>query len=106
MTLIVTAFICLFVLTVVCIHLGTRYLEMRRRKRIAGMLQVVPAETAAVTTSLLKDQRNPGDSSSLEQLFKSLNIVRRADDMIQQAALSWSPTRLFRTMAAMAMPGM
>lgn len=106
MRLIVTAFICLFVLTVVCIHLGTRYLESRRRKRIAGMLQVVAADNAVVTTSLLKDHRNPGDSSSLEQLFKSLDIVRRADNMIQQAALSWSTTRLFRTMAVMAMPGL
>jgi tight adherence protein B len=32
--------------------------------------------------------------------------VRRTDDMIQQAALSWSTKRLFRTMAIMAMPGM
>jgi Flp pilus assembly protein TadB len=106
MTLILIAFICLFVLTVVCIHLGTRYLETRRKKRVAAMLQVVSAETAVVTTSLLKDYQNPGDSSSLERLFKSLNIVHRADDMIQQAALSWSPTRLFRTMGVMAMPGL
>jgi tight adherence protein B len=106
MTLIVIAFICLFVLTVVCIHLGTRYLETRRKKRIAGMLQVVTAEAAVVTTSLLKDHQNPGDSTSLERLFKSFNVVRRADDMIQQAALTWSTTRLFRTMAVMAMPGL
>jgi tight adherence protein B len=107
MTLIVIAFVCLFVLTVVCIQLGTRYLETQRKKRVAGMLQVVGAETAAVvTTSLLKDYRNPGDGSALERLFKSLDIVRRADDMIQQAALTWSTTRLFRTMAVMAMPGL
>jgi tight adherence protein B len=106
MTLIVIAFICLFVLTVVCIHLGTRYLETQRKKRVAGMLQVVGAETAVVTTNLLKDYRNPGDGSSLERLFKSLDVVRRADDMIQQAALTWSTTRLFRTMAVMAMPGL
>jgi tight adherence protein B len=106
MTLIVIAFICLFVLTVVSIHLGTRYLETRRKKRIAEMLQVVAADTTVVTTSLLKDHRNPGDSTSLELLFKSLDIVRRADDMIQQAALTWSTTRLFRTMAVMAMPGL
>ena len=67
---------------------------------------MVRAETAVVTTSLLKDQRSPGDSSSFERLFKSLNVVRGADDMIQQAALSWSTTRLFRTMAIMAMAGL
>jgi tight adherence protein B len=106
MTLILIAFICLFVLTMVCVHLGTRYLETRRKKRIAVMLQVAPAETAVVTARLLKDHQNPGDSSSLERLFKSLDLVRRADDMIQQAALPWSTTRLFRTMAIMAMPGM
>jgi tight adherence protein B len=106
MTLIVIAFICLFVLTLVCIHLGTRYLDTRRRKRIAGMLQVVAADTAAVTTSLLKDYRSPGDSSSLERLFKSLDIVHKAENMIQQAALTWTTTRLFRTMAVMALPGL
>jgi tight adherence protein B len=106
MTLIAIAFICLFVLTIVSIHLGTKYLESRRKKRIADMLQVVPAEIAVVTTKLLKDQRNPGDISSLERLFKSLDLVRRADNMIQQAALTWSTTRLFRTMAVMALPGL
>jgi tight adherence protein B len=106
MKLIIIAFVCLFVLTVTCIHLGTRYLETRRRKRIAGMLQVVTAESVVVTTSLLKDQENSGDSSSLARVFKSLDVVRRTDDMIQQAALSWSTTRLFRTMTIMAMPGM
>jgi tight adherence protein B len=106
MTLIIIAFICLFILTLVCIHLGTRYLETQRRKRIAGMLQVVRAEAVVVTTNLLKDQRNPGDSSSFERLFKSLDVVRRADEMIQQAALSWTTTRLFRTMAIMAIPGL
>jgi tight adherence protein B len=105
MTLIVVAFICLFVLTVVCIHLGTGFVESRRKKRIAGMLQVVPIEVAVVTANLLKDHRNPGDSSSLERLFKSLDVVRRADDMIRQAALSWSTARLFRTMALVALPG-
>src|SRR5580700_11206239 len=106
MTLIVIAFICLFVLIVVCIHLGTRYLETRRKRRVAGMLQGVATETAVVTASLLKDYRSPGDSTSLERLFKSLDVVRRADDMIQQAALTWSTSRLFRTMALIAMPGL
>jgi tight adherence protein B len=106
MKLIIIAFICLFVLTVVCIHLGTRYMESRRRKRIARMLQVVTADSVVVTTSLLKELENSGDSSSLARLFKSLDVVRRTDDMIQQAALSWSSTRLFRTMAIMAMPVM
>jgi tight adherence protein B len=82
-----------------------KYLETRRKKRIAGMLQVVPEESV-VKTSLLRDLYNPGDGTSLERLFKSLDVVRRVDEMIQQAALSWSATRLFRTMAIMAMPGM
>ena len=106
MTLIIIAFICLFVLTVICIHLGTRYLETQRRKRIAGMLQVVTTESAVVTTSLLRDQENSGEGSALSRLFKSLDLVHKTDDMIQQAALSWSTTRLFRTMTIMAMPGM
>src|SRR5579872_6312121 len=100
MKLVLIAFICLFVLMVVCIHLGTKYMETRRKKRIAGMLQVAP-ELSVVTTSLLKDLVNPGGGSALEQLFKSMDIVRKAGDMIQQAALSWSTTRLFRTMAFM-----
>jgi tight adherence protein B len=106
MTLIAIAFICLFVVTVASIHLGTGYLETRRKKRIAVILQVSPAETAVVTTSLLKDKGGDGDDSAIEKLFKSLDVVRGAEDMIQQAALSWSTTRLFRTMAVMAMPGL
>src|SRR6185312_2555369 len=106
MTLVIIVFICLFVLTVVCIHLGTRYLETQRRKRIAGMLQVVTAASAVVTTSLLKDDQNSGGGSSFGRFVKSLDVVRKTDDMIQQAALGWSTTRLFRTMAIMAMPGL
>ena len=105
MTLIIVAFIVLFVLTVTSIQFGTRYLESRRKKRIAGMLQGV-ADASVVTTKLLKDQLNPGDNTYLEQLFKSLNFVRKAEDMIQQAAVSWTTTRLFRTMAVMGLPGM
>jgi tight adherence protein B len=105
MTLVIVAFVCLFVLIVVSIHLGNRYLETRRKKRIAGMLQLV-TETSVVTTSLLKDRVNPGEGSGLTRLFKSLDIVRKADAMIQQAALPWSTTRLFRTIGAMAVPGM
>jgi tight adherence protein B len=104
MTLVVIAFICLFILIVVSIHLGTRYLETRRKKRITGMLQIV-AETEVVTTSLLKDRVNPGEGSGFARMFKSMDIVHKADDMIQQAALSWSTTRLFRTMGGMAAPG-
>jgi tight adherence protein B len=106
MILIIITFICLFVLTMVCIHLGTGYMATRRKRRITGMLQVSPREAAAVTTMLLKDRLNLGDSSSLERIFKSLNIVHGAEAMIQQSALTWSTTRLFRTMAVMAMPGM
>src|SRR4051794_17224852 len=105
MTLIVVAFIALFVLTVASIHFGTRYLEGRRKKRIAEMLQGT-ADVPAVTTKLLKDQLNPGDNTYLEQLFKSLNFVRKAEDMIQQSGISWTTARLFRTMAVMALPGM
>ena len=104
MSVIIIAFICLFVLIVFCIHLGNGYLEKRRKKRVAGMLQVVP-EASVVTTSLLKDSVN-GEGSSLERFFKSMNVVRGADDMIQQAALPWSTSRLFRTMAVMGFPGM
>jgi tight adherence protein B len=106
MKLILAIFICLFVLTMVCIHLGTRYLETRRKKRIAGMLQVSPGEAAVITTSLLRDRLNLSDGTSLERIFKSLDIVHKAEAMIQQAALAWSTTRLFRTMAVMALPGM
>jgi tight adherence protein B len=106
MTLVIITFVCLFILTVVCIHLGTRYLETRRKRRITGMLQVSPGEAAIVTSSLLKDHVNAAGGSSVERLFKSLDIVRKADAMIQQAALTWSTSRLFRTMAVMAMPGM
>jgi tight adherence protein B len=105
MTVIIIAFICLFVLIVFCIHLATGYMDARRKKRVATMLQVVQ-EASVVTTSLLKDSLNAGEGSSLERLFKSMNVVRGADDMIQQAALSWSTSRLFRTMAVAAMPGM
>jgi tight adherence protein B len=105
MTSVVITFISVFALTVVGTYLGNRYLEARRKKRIAGMLQVVP-ETSNVTTSLLKDLVNPTEGSALEQLVKSMDVVRRTRDMIQQAALTWSTTRLFRTMAAMALPGM
>jgi tight adherence protein B len=104
MTLVIVAFVCLFVLIVVSIHLANRYLETRRKKRIAGMLQIV-AETSEVTTSLLKERENPGGGPAFTRLFKSLDIVRKTDIMIQQAALSWTNVRLFKTICAMAAPG-
>jgi tight adherence protein B len=103
--LIVFAFIVLFVLTIASVQFGIRYQEGRRKKRIAEMLHGAP-DTSVVTTKLLKDHLNPGDSTHLEQLFRSLNFVRKAEDMIQQAGVPWTTTRLFRTMAVMGLPGM
>ena len=105
MSLIIIVFCGLFVLTVACALLGSKYLEGKRKKRIAGMLEVV-AEKPVTSTKLLRDLVNPAAGSALEHIFRSMNIVHRADDMIQQAAISWSTTRLFRTMGTMAMPGM
>jgi len=106
MTLAVIAFICLFVITAACAQLGSRYLEGQRKKRIAGMLHVVVAAAPVKSGNLLRDLVNPAAGSALERLFRSMNVVRAAEDLIQQAALSWSTTRLFRTMGTMAMPGM
>jgi tight adherence protein B len=105
MVLVVTAFICIFVLTVGCIHLGTRFFESRRKKLIARMLSA-PSDAPVVTTILLKDIAGAGEGTALERLFKSLNIIRRLETLLQQACLSWTTTRLLRTMAVMAIPGM
>jgi len=105
MTLIIISFLCLFVVTATCVQIGTSYLENKRKKQIAGMLQVV-TEVPSTSTSLLRDVINPDAGTVLEQLFRSLDLVRKTEAMIQQAALSWTTTKFFRMMAFLGMPGM
>src|SRR5215469_5220248 len=94
--------VCLFVQCLFCSLLAGRYLDKRRARRLAGMLQGAP-KAPLVTTSLLKDS---AESSPLERLLKSVNLIGTTEQILQQAAVPWSAARLFRRMAVLAVVGM
>lgn len=103
LALIASTFACVFVLTLVTVHLGLKYMETVDKRRIAAMLQVVSETT--VSTNLLKDRHDPEKSSALDRFLKSINAVPLAENLLRQAGLPWSATRLFRTMGGLGAGG-
>src|SRR6266851_4761132 len=70
---------------------------MQRKRQVEGMLEAVDGKSAKATeTSILVDQTQV---DLLETLFKKAAFVGSMNRLIQQAGLSWTPTRLVALMA-------
>src|SRR4051812_33371879 len=103
LTLIVS-FVVVFALMLLAVSLGLKYFDARRKKQVVDMLQTAAGETVVSVSNLLKEieTEKPG---GLKRVFSSLEFSKHAGEMIQQAGLNWSPSRLMLAMALMMVPG-
>src|SRR5437763_12622418 len=83
---------------------GMKFFEARRKRQVAGMLQTAAGEPAIALTHLLKEVESD-KQTGLKALVKSLHFSRHAEEMIQQAGLHWTATRLLSAMGLMSIPG-
>ena len=99
----VIIFLVLFAIVLVAISMGYRFLETQRKKQVEGMLNVISGESPeTASTTILVDRTldNPVD-----ELIKKTAFSKSVSEMIQQAGLQWTPSRLIAAMAIFATAG-
>lgn len=105
MSVIAIVFIVVFVLILLAVSLGMKFVDSRRKTQMVGMLQTASGEPVVTLTNLLKEIE-PDKPSGLKQVVASLQFSKHGQEMIAQAGLTWSSNRLLVMMACMAAFGL
>ena len=95
---VIIAFIVIFALVLVCVGLGMKYFEARRKKHVTGMLQTVAGTPAVTISNILREEVDP-NQSVVERVLTRFNFADKARSELQQAGMPWSPTKLVGIMA-------
>jgi len=103
LTLIVS-FVVVFALMLLAVSLGLKYFDARRKKQVVDMLHTASGEPVVSVSNLLKEIESD-KPTGLKRLLTSFHFSQHAAEMIQQAGLNWSPSRLMLAMALMMIPG-
>lgn len=101
---VIVAFIVVFALIMVAVSVGLKFFDSRRKRQVASMLQTASGEQVVSMTNLLKEIE-PDKQTGLKALVTSLQFSRHAEEMIQQAGLNWTATRLISAMGLLTIPG-
>ena len=88
---ITVSFLVLFAIVMVAVSLGYRFFETQRKKQVEGMLNVVSGKPSEGLESVVLE---PGREDPLESFFQNTGEIEKLRKFIQQAGLTWSPTRL------------
>ena len=102
---VVVSFIVIFALILLAVSVGLKFFDARRKKQVADMLQTAAGEPVVTITNLLKEI-DPDKPTGFKALLQSLQFSRHAQEQIQQAGLTWSPTRLLAAMGSGDGPGL
>jgi len=101
MSVIAIVFIVVFVLILLAVSLGMKFVDSRRKTQMVGMLQTASGEPVVTLTNLLKEIE-PDKPTGFNQVLASLQFSKHAQEQIAQAGLTWSSNRLLVMMACMA----
>src|SRR5665811_339378 len=101
----VVCFVVVFALILLAVSVSMKYFDARRKSQVAGMLHTASGENVVSVSNLLKEIESD-KPSGLKRLFSSMQFSKHADEMIQQAGLSWSSSRLLTSMVLMMVPGL
>jgi len=101
----IVSFVVVFALVLLAVSVGLKFFDARRKKQVANMLQTASGEPVVQVTNLLKDI-DPDKPTGFKHLLASLQFSRHAQEQIQQAGLTWSPTRLLTAMGLAMIPGL
>src|SRR4051812_5990202 len=101
---VIIAFIVVFALIMIAVSVGLKFFDARRKRQVANMLETASGEQVVTISNLLKEIE-PDRASGLKALIQSLHFSRHAAEMIQQAGLDWTVSRLLAAMALMTIPG-
>jgi len=102
---VIVSFVVIFALVLVAVSVAMKFFDARRKNQVASMLQTASGEAVITITNLLREveaERGPG----LRRLFSTSQFTKHAQTQIQQAGMSWSPTRLISAMSLATIPGL
>jgi len=105
MLTVVVCFVVVFALILLAVSVSMKYFDARRKSQVAGMLHTASGENVVSVSNLLKEIESD-KPSGLKRLFSSMQFSKHADEMIQQAGLNWSSSRLLTSMVLMMIPGL
>jgi tight adherence protein B len=101
----VVCFVVVFALMLLAVSVGLKYFDARRKSQVVDMLHTASGENVVSVSNLLKEIES-GKPSGLNRLFSGMQFSKHAEEMIQQAGLSWSSSRLLTSMGLMMVPGL
>src|SRR4051794_17240884 len=101
---VIVAFVVVFGLIIIAVSVGMKFFDSRRKRQVADMLQTAAGEPVIAIANLLREIE-PDRRTGVKALLQSLHFSRHAQEMIQQAGLQWTATRLMAAMGLMTIPG-
>ena len=101
----VVCFVVVFALMLLTVSVGLKYFDARRKSQVVDMLHTASGENVVSVSNLLKEIES-GRPSGLNRLFSGMQFSKHAEEMIQQAGLNWSSSRLLTSMVLMMIPGL
>jgi tight adherence protein B len=101
----IVSFVVVFALTLLAVSLGLKFFDARRKKQMTDMLHTASGEQVVAIHNLLKEI-NSESPSGLKALLASLHFTRHAQELIQQAGMNWSSSRLLASMSIAGLLGM
>ena len=101
----VVCFVVVFALMLLTVSVGLKYFDARRKSQVVDMLHTASGENVVSVSNLLKEIES-GKPSGLNRLFSGMQFSKHAEEMIQQAGLNWSSSRLLTSMGLMMVPGL
>jgi tight adherence protein B len=100
----VVCFVVVFALILLAVSVSMKYFDARRKGQVVDMLHTASGESVVSVSNLLKEIES-GKPSGLNRLFSGMQFSKHAEEMIQQAGLTWSSKRLLTSMLLMMFPG-
>jgi tight adherence protein B len=88
-TTIIVAFIVLFAVVLLSVSVGLKFLEAQRKKEVTSMLKTASGEAEQPKAQLLKEIKE-SSNSFFERVFHNLDLVKKIQEFIRQADLTWS----------------
>jgi tight adherence protein B len=101
---VIVAFIVVFALIMIAVSVGLKFFDARRKRQVASMLQTASGEPVVSVANLLKEIE-PDKPTGLKAIVGQLHFSKHAQEMIQQAGLNWTASRLISAMGLMTIPG-
>ena len=101
----VVCFVVVFAIILLAVSVSMKYFDARRKSQVVDMLHTASGENVVSVSNLLKEIES-GRPSGLNRLFSGMQFSKHAEEMIQQAGLNWSSSRLLTSMGLMMVPGL